>query len=187
LEAAAQHLLSLKWTNVRSFYEEDVLLSCLVKVVNGLLHQPNPAADNLLERVITNLLTAVRGDDALAEPVFDTARRCCRAMFRRGRLQLAAVYALRVQDPDLLVELVLHARKAGDEALVSQATTILDCVRDGFTSTSSSSSRSSRSSSYTSSSSSDTSESCSTCDESHSANNDQSVQLSNLNLGVYNI
>lgn len=187
LEAAAQHLLSLKWTNVRSFYEEDVLLSCLVKVVNGLLHQPNPAADNLLERVITNLLTAVRGDDALAEHVFDTTRRCCRAMFRRGRLQLAAVYALRVQDPDLLVELVLHARKAGDEALVSQATTILDCVRDGFTSTSSSSSRSSRSSSYTSSSSSDTSESCSTCDESHSANNDQSVQLSNLNLGVYNV
>ncbi|XP_057377420.1 WD repeat-containing and planar cell polarity effector protein fritz-like [Daphnia carinata] len=181
LEAAVQHLLSLKWTNVRSFYEEDVLLSCLVKVVNGLLHQPNPVADNLLERVIINLLGTVRGDDALAEPVFDAARRCCRAMFRRGRLQLAAVYALRVQDPDLLIELVLHARNAGDEALVSQATTVLDCVRDEFSSTSSST-RSSRSSSYISSSSSDTSESCSTCDESHSTHDDPSHQLSNLNL-----
>lgn len=158
------------------------MLSCLVKVVNGLLHQPNPVADSLLERIIINLLGIVRGDDALAEPVFDAARRCCRAMFRRGHLQLAAVYALRLQDPDLLIELVLHARHAGDEALVAQATTVLDCVRDGFSSTSSSTE--SRSSSYISSSSSDTSESCSTCDESHSTHDDPSHQLSNLNLGV---
>lgn len=185
LEAAVQHLLSLKWTNVTSFQEEDVLLGCLMKVVNGLLHQISPVADNLLERVMTNLLDAVRGDDALAEPVFDAARRCCRAMFRRDRLQLAAVYALRLQDADLLVELVLHARRAGDEALVSQATTILDCVRDGFSSTSSASSRTSRTSSYTSSSSSST-DSCSTCDESHPVENDPSHQLSNLRLGVYN-
>lgn len=186
LEAAVQHLLSLKWTNVTSFQEEDVLLSCLMKVVNRLLHQPNPAADNLLEKVITHLLDAVRGDDALAEPVFDAARRCCRAMLRRGRLQLAAVYALRLQDADLLVELILHARKAGDEALVSQATTILDCVRDGFTSSSSTSSRSSRTSSYTSTSS-GSSGSCSTCDGSHPVESDPSNQLSNLRLGVYNI
>lgn len=182
LEAAVQHLLSLKWTNVRSFSEEDMLLSCLMKVVNGLLHQPSPVADNLLERVITNLLDAVRGDDALSEPVLDAARRCCRAMFRRGRLQLAAVYALKLQDSDLLIELVLHARKAGDDALVSQATTILDFIRDGFSSTNSSGSRSSRSSSY-SSSTEDTSETCSTCDESHPIEDNPSHQLSNLRLG----
>ena len=167
-ESAVQHLLSLKWTNVRSFQEEDVVLGCLVKVVNSLLAQQ---ADNLLEKVVTNLLDAVRGDDALAGPVFDAARRSCRAMFRRGRLQLAAVYALRLQDADLLVELVLHARKAGDEALVSQATTILDCV--GFSSTSSSRSCTTTSSYSTSSSSG----SCSTCEDEPVAG-----QLSNLRL-----
>lgn len=139
-------------------------------MVNGLLQDSSPNADDLLQKLITNVLDRVpSGDDELADPILDAARRSCRAMLRKGRLHSAAVYALRVQDPDLLVELVLHARKAGDEALVAQATTILDVVRDGLTTSGSSSSdrSSSRASSYISGSytSSSSDSSCSTCGE----------------------
>ena len=181
------------------------MLGCLMRVVNGLLQHPSPNADDLLQRVITSVLDRVPKGDDLADPVFDAARRSCRAMLRKGRLQIAAVYALRLQDPDLLVELVVHARKAGDESLVVQATTILDCVRDGLSTSASGSSTcsgsrsSSRTSSYISGScSSSSGSSCSTCDDHEEeetgqplvvpsagqlSNNNIHQQISNLRLG----
>lgn len=166
-----------------------MLLSCFMRVVNSLLTCPSPTADDLLQRVITTVLDRLSSDKdengQLTDPVLDAARRSCRVMMRKGRLHSAAAYALRLQDADLLVELVLYARKAGDESLVAQATTILDCIRDdlssassgGRASLSSSGSRtrsSSQASSYISGScassgcsgSSDSSgSSCSTCDD----------------------
>jgi len=180
-DAAVQHLLSLNWTKVKSFQEEDLLLSCFMKVANVLLQHVNSSGD-LLERLVIKLLDCVQDDEALAEPIFDFARRCCRLMLKKKRLDKAAVYALRLQDLDLLVESILHAQTAGDENLVRQLTTVLDCVRDSYSSSFSSSSSSSRSSSYSSSVTS-SSPSCSTCNESHTVENIQ-PQLSNLHLGT---
>ena len=177
LEAAVQHVLSLNWNKVVTIEDEDNILRCFIRLVNGLLLHSSPAADNLLERVVTRVLDALKGQDSLVEPVYDAARRCCRAMLRRKRAHLAASYALRLQDMDLLVELILHARKQNDDGLVTQATAVLDCLRDEFSSSSSTSSRTS-SSSYTTSAS-----SCSTCDDTHSSPSAPAQELSNLNIG----
>ena len=155
-----------------------------MKVANVLLQHVNSSGD-LLERLVIKLLDCVQDDEALAEPIFDFARRCCRLMLKKKRLDKAAVYALRLQDLDLLVESILHAQTAGDENLVRQLTTVLDCVRDSYSSSFSSSSSSSRSSSYSSSVTS-SSPSCSTCNESHTVENIQ-PQLSNLHLGNWPI
>lgn len=157
------------------------MLGCFMKVVNVLLHQPSSVAIDLLERVIINLLNCVKDDEALTEPLFDAARRCCRLLLQKRRPDKAAVYAIRLQDVDLLVESILHARTAGDEPLIVQLTTVLDCVRDSFSSSYSSSSGSSRSSTYSTSSVTSSSLSCSTCERANSVQ----PQLSNLQLGKH--
>lgn len=184
-DAAIQHLLSLNWTKVNSFQEEDLLLNCFMKVGNVLLLRSDgdPASADILERLVMQLLNCAKDDEALVEPIFDFARRCCRLMLRKKRVDKAAVYATRLEDMDLLVESILHAQAARDEALVRQLTTVLDYVRDSYSSTFSSSSGSSRSLSYTSSVTS-SSLSCSTCDENLTVEIIQ-PQFSHLQLGVH--
>ena len=173
-EFAVQHLLSLRWAGpVESFQEEDTLLGCFIKVVNGLLLQSGPVTESLLVKAVNGVLDSARGDDQLLEPVLDAARRSCRLLLRRQRLQQASVFAFRLHDVDLLVELILYARKAQDEGLTNQAMAVLDLVRDEYSSASSSGS-SSHASSYLSTSSSSSS-TCSTCDHHQ--------ELSNLRLG----
>ena len=181
-EQAVQHLLSLRWTGpVDSFQEEDTLLGCFIKVVNGLLLQSGPVAEALLVKAVNGVLDSADGDDQLLEPVLDAARRSCRLLLRRQKLQQASVFAFRLHDVDLLVELILHARQSGDEPLANQATNILDLVRDELSSGSSSSM--SHVSSYLSSSASSSSTStCSTCEEDITPPLHQ--DLSNLQLGI---
>jgi len=153
-----------------------------MRVANILLQQSNrdPALADLLERLIMQLLNCAKDDEALVEPIFDFARRCCRLMLRKRRVDKAAVYALRLEDMDLLVESILHAQAVRDENLVRQLTTVLDCVRDSYSSTFSSSSGSSRSL-YTSSETSSSS-SCSACNDNFNVETIQ-PQFSHLQLG----
>lgn len=154
-----------------------------MKVANILLQHSNrdPASADLLERLIMQLLDCAKDDEALVEPIFDFARRCCRLMLRKKRVDKAAVYAIRLEDMDLLVESVLHAQSARNETLVRQLTAVLDCVRDSYSSTFSSSNGSSRSLSYTSSVTS-SSLSCSTCEENLAIETIR-PQFSHLQLG----
>ena len=183
------------------FKDEDVLLACFTLVVNAMsklaAHQSSAAVEKLLEKAIIPLIDLIKDDDALAAPICDAARKTFRLLLRRKRLHSAALYALKVRDADLLVELICHARAAGDQpALVNQATSVLDSVRAAYTSGSSTSSGSTRSSytisssgSSSSSSSRSRSSSCSTCDDNHTPPDASDVvgvqsQLSNVQLGT---
>ena len=169
-----------------------MLLGYFARVVNALLQQPQtkaPITDKLLEKMILHLIETVGDDEALIGPVLDAARKSFRLLSMRNRLHNAAVYALKLEDADLLVELALLARASGDQSLLQRASATLACVRESYSSESSSGSGSTCSSYTTSGSSSrsHSSLSCSTCDETTNDQNDLPSQMSNVHLSTYKI
>lgn len=161
--------------------EEDELLSCLSRVVDGLLrlsHEWNAELDKLLERVFVTLSEVVKDDEPLLTPVLDCGRRSCRVLLRMGRLHSAAVYAFKLMDADLLIEVILRAKIAGDATLESRASHLLDLIRDEYSSSCSSITESTSDDTCSTTSS---GSSCSTCDGSQVDNT--TTEMSRLQLG----